>query len=97
MWSGLLVDMALVWALAGLGIVMGVAQVIQAFRGGGWGIGILGVLYFVFGVALLLSPVLGAAVLPFVLAALGIIGGLIAIFIAFRMRRSEKGSAAGTA
>jgi len=92
LWSTFLVDTALVMALAGIGIVMGGAHIIQAFQGGGWGMGILGAIYLVFGVILLFSPVLGGVILPFVLAGFGIVGGIIAIFIAFRMRRSDKES-----
>jgi uncharacterized membrane protein HdeD (DUF308 family) len=90
MWSALLADTTLVMALAGFGIVMGVAYVIQAFRGGGWGTGFLGVVFFIFGLILLISPLISAAILPYLLAAFGIIGGIIAIYIAFRMRRGDK-------
>ncbi len=88
--SAILVDTALVYALAGFGIVMGAAQIIQAFKGGGWGIGFLGILILGFGLIILFSPLIGAVVLPFVLAVFGIVGGLIAIFIAFRLRRQDK-------
>jgi len=90
LWSTIMGGSFLVTALAVVGILMGIAQVILAFRGGGWGTGILGVIYFVFGLILLFSPVIGALALPFVLAGCGIIGGLIAIFIAFRLRRIDK-------
>ena len=96
MWSALLADTVLVMALAGFGIVMGGAQIFQAFRGGGWGIGFLGLISLGFGLILLLSPVLGAALLPFVLATFGIVGGIVAIYIAFRMRRADIESSAET-
>lgn len=87
--SVLLVDTVLVLILGGAGVVMGGSHLIQAFRGGGWGIGFLGLLFIGFGLILVFSPIIGAIVLPFALAILGIIGGIIAIFIAFRMRRVE--------
>jgi uncharacterized membrane protein HdeD (DUF308 family) len=97
MWSTFLAGTALVWALGGLGIFMGIAQIIQAFQGGGWGIGFLGVLFLGFSLILLSSSVIGVVALPFLLAAFGIIGGIIAIFIAFRMRRIDKEKSEETA
>ena len=96
LWSTLLVDTVLVLALAVIGIVMGGAHLIQAFRGGGWGAGILGVIYLVLGLILLFSPLIGAVALPLVLAIFGIIGGIVAIYIAFRMRRADRESTEGT-
>jgi len=93
MWSALLADATLVFVLGILGLIIGCAQIIQAFGGAGWGIGILGVIFLGFGLIMLLSPLVGAALLPFVLAIFGIVGGIIAIYIAFRMRREEKVSA----
>ena len=87
LWSTLVASSFLVWALAAIGIVMGISDLIQAFRGGGWGTGILGAIYLILGLILAFSSVIGAVALPFVLAAIGILGGIIAIFVAFRMRR----------
>lgn len=97
MTSAILADTVLVFALGGFGLVMGGAQIIQAFKGGGWGIGILGALFLGFGLIMLLSPLVGAVMLPFVLAVFGIAGGIVAIYIAFRLRREEKESAKGAA
>jgi uncharacterized membrane protein HdeD (DUF308 family) len=65
---------------------MGIIQLVQAFRGGGWGIGILGVISIFFGLILLSSPLLAATILPFLLGLVGIAGGIVAIFMAFQMR-----------
>ena len=54
--------------------------------GGGWGIGILGVLSIIFGLILLFNPVIGALILPYVLGIFGIIGGIAALVMAFRLR-----------
>jgi len=97
MWSALLTDTILVFALGGFGLVMGGAQIIQAFQGGGWGVGILGALFLGFGLIMLVSPLVGAVLLPFVLAVFGIAGGIVAIYIAFRLRRQEKESAGAAA
>ena len=97
MWSTLMASSLLVWALAAIGLVMGVSNLVQAFQGGGWGTGILGLIFLIFGLILAFSSVIGAVALPFVLAAFGIIGGLIAIFVAFRMRRTDKERSSETA
>ncbi len=89
LWSGLLADTVIVLILGGAGLVLGGSQIIQAFRGGGWGPGLLGLIFVGFGLIMLFSPVIGAILLPFVLAVFGIIGGVVAIFIAFRLRRAE--------
>jgi uncharacterized membrane protein HdeD (DUF308 family) len=86
LWSFILVPTVLVIVLAIQGIIMGIIQLIHAFRGGGWGPGILGVISMVFGIILLFAPLAAATVLPFLLGIWGIIGGIIAIIFAFRMR-----------
>jgi uncharacterized membrane protein HdeD (DUF308 family) len=86
LWSFLLVPTVAIIVLAIQGIIMGIMQLIQAFRGGGWGPGILGVLSMVFGIILLFAPLAAAAFLPFILGIWGLIGGIFAIIVAFRMR-----------
>jgi uncharacterized membrane protein HdeD (DUF308 family) len=85
-WSLVMVPTVLVIVLAIQGMIMGIIQLVQAFRGGGWGIGILGAISIFFGLILLSSPLIAAAVLPFLLGLGGIAGGIIAIFMAFQMR-----------
>lgn len=65
---------------------MGVIKLIMAFKGEGWGAGILGVLSIIFGLILLSQPVIGAAALAYVLGIFGIIGGIFAIVIAFKLK-----------
>ena len=70
------------WKMAG-GIVVGL---LQAFKGGGWGAAVLGVISILFGL-LFLFNVLGFTVaLPGALGVLGLIGGIIAIVGAFKLR-----------
>jgi uncharacterized membrane protein HdeD (DUF308 family) len=70
------------------GLIYGVILLIMAFRGGGWGAGILGVLGILFGVALMINytvPGMGLAML-WVVAVLGVVGGIVLIIQAFRQR-----------
>jgi uncharacterized membrane protein HdeD (DUF308 family) len=86
LWSAVLVPATVVIIIAIEGIIIGVVGLIQAFRGGGWGAGILGVISILFGIILFLNPVMGAAALPFVAGAFAIAGGIAAIVAAFRLR-----------
>ncbi len=68
------------------GIIIGIVEIVQAFQGGGWGIGILGGLSVIIGVWLLLNAWAAAAMLPWVLGILAIIGGIFAIVMAFKLK-----------
>jgi uncharacterized membrane protein HdeD (DUF308 family) len=67
---------------------MGIIQLIEAFRGGGWGPGIIGGLSIVFGFLLLANTWAATLVLPWVLGVFLLIGGVFAIFMSFRLRRA---------
>ena len=61
------------------GLMMGFMGLFAAFKGGGWGAGIMGLLLIIFGCILLANPYVGTLVLPFVLGVFGIICWIIAI------------------
>lgn len=84
--STVMVPTVLVIVLAIQGIIIGIINLIQAFQGGGWGAGILGVISIVFGVILLGSPLLAALALPWVIGIFAIVGGIFAVIAAFRLR-----------
>jgi uncharacterized membrane protein HdeD (DUF308 family) len=86
LWSTLLVPTTLVIILGVEGLIIGVVNLIQAFKGGGWGIGILGALSIVFGVILLANIFVSAVALPFVAGAFAVVGGIVAIFYAFKLK-----------
>ena len=86
LWSSLLVPTVAVIVLGIQGLIMGVVRLIQAFQGEGWGAGILGVLSILFGIVLLMNPVIAGLTLPWVLGIFGIIGGIFAIITAFRLK-----------
>jgi uncharacterized membrane protein HdeD (DUF308 family) len=87
LWSAILIPTTLVWILGFIGIVIGVMSIVQAFRGAGWGTGILGVLSIGFGLILLFGNGLEAAkALVVVAAGLAIIGGIAAVFMSFRIK-----------
>ena len=90
LWSTVLAPGLYVIILGVQGIILGGAGLVLAFRGGGWGTGVLSALSIVLGVVLLLNPLfIGVAVLPFVLGAFSLVGGILAIAAAFMMRRDS--------
>jgi len=90
LWSTLLVPTTLAWVLGFTGILMGIIQLIQAFRGAGWGAGILGGLSILLGILLIAHPVIAGFSLPWILGGLLVFGGILTIFAAFSLRRVEK-------
>jgi uncharacterized membrane protein HdeD (DUF308 family)/predicted flap endonuclease-1-like 5' DNA nuclease len=97
LWSALLVPTTFVFLLGFWGLIIGIVQIIQAFRGAGWGMGVLGVLSVIFGLFLLGNAFLGALSLPLVLGIFGVVGGIIAVFGSFRIRREKADSTASPA
>ena len=86
LWSAILVPAIAIIILGIQALIFGVVELIQAFQGGGWGIGLLGALTIIFGIVLLANPLIGVAVLPFVLGGFGLVGGIVAVVAAFTLR-----------
>lgn len=68
------------------GILIGVIDIIRAFQGGGWGIGIIGMLSILFGGLLLFNPLVGVVALPVVFGVLAVVFGGAAIVMGFKLR-----------
>jgi len=70
------------------GLMYGIILLIMAFQGGGWGAGILGVLGIIFGFILMsnyYAPGMGLAML-WTMAVFALIGGIVMVVQAFRLR-----------
>lgn len=90
LWSGVLIPGTIIIILAVQGIVMGIVGLISAFRGGGWGAGILGVLSIIFGIILLGNPIVtGIVALPIVLGVFGLAGGIASIVMSLQVRKLQ--------
>jgi uncharacterized membrane protein HdeD (DUF308 family) len=85
-WSAVLVPTTLVLVMGIFGVIIGITNLIQAFRGGGLGIGILGAVSILIGLWLAFNPLAGALALPFVVGIFAVAGGISALIAAFRMR-----------
>ena len=81
-----MVPSVLVFVVGFLSIFQGAAGLVVALQGGGWGVGILSVLGILFGLILVIYPLIGVAALPFVLGIFMLVGGIGAVVQAFRMR-----------
>jgi uncharacterized membrane protein HdeD (DUF308 family) len=86
LWSTVLVPTTLIIVLGIEGIIIGAVNIVRAFKGAGWGAGILGAMSIIFGILLVINPAMGALALPFVLGIFALAGGIMAVVAAFRMR-----------
>ncbi|GAB4436147.1 MAG: HdeD family acid-resistance protein [Chloroflexi bacterium OHK40] len=84
--STVLVPVVFIIVLGVTGLIGGIVRIVQALRGGGWGIGILGALTIILSLMLLSEPVAGAVVLPFVLGITAIVGGVLTLLGPFIRR-----------
>lgn len=86
LYSAILVPTLLTIFIGIWGLIIGFAQVFQAFGGAGWGAGILGALSIILGLLILANPLVSAAVLILIMAIVAIVGGISAISISFYLR-----------
>jgi uncharacterized membrane protein HdeD (DUF308 family) len=86
LWSSILIPTLTAIVIGVMGIIMGIIGLIQAFQGGGWGVGVLGILSILFGILILANPMISAVALVIVLGVFGVVGGILAIVAAFRMK-----------
>jgi uncharacterized membrane protein HdeD (DUF308 family) len=87
--SALVIPSILVLLLGIQGLIVGVIMIVMAFKGGGWGMGILGGLSILFGIVLILAFGMPGTVAAFVwvVAVLALVGGVVQIVQAFRQRQ----------
>jgi len=86
LWSPLVIGNVLVIILGIQGIIVGVVGLIQAFKGAGWGSGILGVISILFGLLFLFNVWAFTFSLPWAIGLLALMGGVLAIVAAFRLK-----------
>jgi uncharacterized membrane protein HdeD (DUF308 family) len=87
LWSTTVASTWLVILVGFLAMLQGAAGLIVAFQGGGWGMGVLSVVGILFGLFLVINPLIGVATLTLILAIFMLIGGVGAVIQGFRMRR----------
>jgi uncharacterized membrane protein HdeD (DUF308 family) len=83
--SALLVPETVILIVGVLGVCLGFSSLFWAMKEG-WGTAIMGVLSIIFGLLLIGSPMVGVVMLMYLLAYLCIIGGLVTIYLALKLR-----------
>lgn len=86
LYSAFLVPFMLLIFIGVWGVIMGFTSLFAAFKGGGFGAGIMGVILLIFAFLILANPVISTALLPFVLGIFGLVGGIAAIIGAFYLK-----------
>ena len=80
---------AIIVLLLGIqGLIVGIIALVMAFKGGGWGAGILGALSILFGIVLILNwaSLATIAIFIWIVAILAVGGGIVQIVRAFQQR-----------
>ena len=89
LWATVLAPVTMVWVLGLLGIVIGAVGIVRAFRGSGWGAGILGALSLILGLILLAGNLVATTIVVVSFAAAcAMVGGVAAIIYSFYLRRA---------
>ena len=86
--STALVPLTFVIILGIEGIIIGIVDIVKAFKGGGWGIGLLGVLSIILGGWLLGNRFAATLAAPWAFGILAIAFGIAAIVAAFRYKNA---------
>ncbi len=86
LWATILVPWTLIIILGLQGIIIGIVNIVRAFKGAGWGAGILGALSILFGILMLTHRFAATLALPLVLGIFAVVGGIMAVVAAFRMK-----------
>ena len=92
LWSAVFLPKLLVVILGIQGIFHGVAYIIEAIRGLGWGTAILGILSILFGIILLSAPLISAVWLVIFLGAVSLLGGILSVGYAIVVYRMQSRS-----
>ena len=84
--AAIMIPTVLVIVLGVQGLVMGILEIIEGFRGGGAWSFVLGIINILVGLLLLARPIAAALAVPFVFGILLLVQGLFLIIWAFRVR-----------
>jgi uncharacterized membrane protein HdeD (DUF308 family) len=94
--SAILTQLFLVYFLGITAIVSGITSIITGFRlrkevRGEWSMFFGGLIWAIFGILLLTSPLMSAVVLIWIAGIIAVVGGIIMIIFGFRLRSLAKG------
>ncbi|MCJ7445777.1 MAG: DUF308 domain-containing protein [Methanotrichaceae archaeon] len=83
----LIVPATLTLLIGFMGLIIGCVGLLQGFRGGGWGAGILGILSIILGLLIIGNVMVSTAFLLYLLALFAIVGGIAAIYMAYKIHK----------
>jgi uncharacterized membrane protein HdeD (DUF308 family) len=86
LYSTILIPTLLMLFIGVWGLIIGGTHLAAAFETKDWSMGFIGIVAIIFGILLIVYPLISAAILPFVLGAFGIVGGIIMIVLAFQLK-----------
>jgi uncharacterized membrane protein HdeD (DUF308 family) len=89
LWSAVFLPTFLVVVLGIQGIFHGIAYIVEAIRGLGWGTAILGGLSILLGIILLTSPLFAAVWMVTLLGASSLVGGIASVIYAIFVSRKQ--------
>ena len=89
-YSTIIVGLVFIVMVGVLALIYGGMYLYQGITGGGWAIGLLGLLSIIFGLLILMDPGYSTLALPFVFGILGIVFGFAAIVGSFMIRSRQK-------
>jgi len=90
LWSTVILGNTLIVLVGIMSIVMGAISLWRAFKGAGWGEGILGAVSILLGILLLANVWLFTFSLPWTLGLLSIVGGVLAIWGSFQVKKLQE-------
>ena len=93
LWSTVIVEGALFVFLGGIGLALGISLIARAVSTREWGVGVLGVVDVLVGLALLFNPLASVIALPILVGGLAMLGGAAALLAAIRGQRNETSGA----
>lgn len=98
LWYPRMTGLFLLYLVAAWALVIGVGQIVSAFRlrreiAGEWLLGLSGLLSLLFGVLLLFAPAAGALALAIWIGAYALFAGVVLLALAFRLRGWARGGA----
>jgi uncharacterized membrane protein HdeD (DUF308 family) len=88
--SAVFVPAMLVTFIGVAGVMIGLNDLVAAYRGAGWSMALLGVLSIAAGGALLGNTLIGVAILPYVIGIAELGAGAGAFFLALKLRSTQK-------
>ena len=90
LWSTALAATTLIVILGVYGLFIGASMLVRAFRGEGWGVGMLGAVTILLGIFLLANILLGAQLVVVLSGITLVVGGIAMIVMSFRMDDSSQ-------